>query len=334
MAKNKLVVQPLAVIKINGKQMPAWMYNCCTKISFKESDGNGALEELKIYFDDPEMQIMDSNIFKEKKTRIQCKMGYVNNKNCGNLFTGIVQMVENDYPESGGITLTITAYDSSYNMNEETKSKTWKGKTYSKIVQEICKKHGIIAIIDSTEDILKSKNAKVVQSKVSDLTFMKNLAKKAGYQFRFISSERKCYFTKTKTFKMKNTCTVDYKCGNQLLNTFKPSFNDYNKAMKYHSANINIRKKKVVSSKLGKISRIDNENERNFEPIVRGEIDNSEHESEFVSYTVKGNETLISLSKEFYGDINLVNKIYHANETTVKNGLNVLTKGTVLNIPI
>ena len=101
---NNRIVQPMFRLTIGGLKMPAWMYDMITKVSFKETDGDGANESVEINFDDPELQVMNSGKFVEKKTSVKCEMGYINNGDYGVVFNGTVTDVENDYPKSGKIT--------------------------------------------------------------------------------------------------------------------------------------------------------------------------------------------------------------------------------------
>ena len=164
---NDRVVQPFYRLTVDGKNLPKWMYNMITKVVFKETDGDGANESLEINFDDPEFQVMDSNLFVEKKTSIVCEMGYINGKDYGVIFLGMVEGVENDYPKSGKVTLKITARDIGYLMSEGEKTKTWKGKTYSDIVSDICKSYGLQAITDDTSKILPRASTSTVEGKAT-----------------------------------------------------------------------------------------------------------------------------------------------------------------------
>ena len=150
---NRKILEPVYKIVINGRQMPAWLYDCVTKVSFKEGDGEGTGETLDINFDDPELKVMDSGLFVEKETHIVCYMGYLQKGYHGRMITGYVEAVDNDYPQNGIVTLKVTVRGVAYKMSEGDKTKTWKGKTYSDIVTEISAEYGLNAIVDDTNDI-------------------------------------------------------------------------------------------------------------------------------------------------------------------------------------
>ena len=145
-------VEPCFRISVNGANLDGWLYKLITKVSFKESDGDGANEALEIYFDDPELHVMELGLFIEKKTTIDCEMGYIDDY--GKIFHGIVEEVTNDYPKSGKITLKIVARDIGYLMSEGEKTRTWKGKTYSDIASEIFQSYGLKPVVDNTSGIL------------------------------------------------------------------------------------------------------------------------------------------------------------------------------------
>lgn len=245
------VVEPCFIIKVNGKKLSPWLYNMITKVVFKEVKGDGANESLEIYFDDPEFQVVNKNIFIEKKTKVSCKIGYTDNND--QIFSGMVQEIENNYPQSGNITLKVVARDNGYIMSDGEKTKTWKGKTYSDIAASIFKAYGMKPVVDDTSSI-KPRSTKggptiINQSGVSDLKMLKNMASKCHYRLNIDSSKNKGYFVKKdKTIKAKTIISVDYKCGNQKLMAFRPKFNDYKKAMKAKASNINIKQNKVISN--------------------------------------------------------------------------------------
>ena len=102
---------------------------------------------------------------------IVCEMGYLNNGgDYGVVFLGMVENVENDYPQSGKVTLKITARDIGYLMSESEETTTWKGKTYSDIVTDICKKYGLSAITDDTSKILPRSTTVTVEGKAQQTT--------------------------------------------------------------------------------------------------------------------------------------------------------------------
>lgn len=314
------VLQPLYIIYINDVQMESWLYSCCTKVAFKESDADGATEIFEIYFDDPELQVMESNTFIEKKTVIKCKMGYVNDDYYDYIFMGIVQIVENDYPTSGKVTLKITCKDITYSMNESERTKTWKGLTYSSIVKKICESYGVKAVVDSTESILKSnKDAVVNQSGQTDLKFMKSMAQTCKYKLSSNSKSRTVYFVKKKNLPKNVTLEVDYKCGNGKLRAFKPKYNDYDKAMEVKATNYNIENNEVVDGKgSGVISSMS--------------ISSDAKADKSSTYTVKSGDSLWSIAKLKYNDGSKFTIIYDANTKSISNP-NIIYPGTVLIIP-
>ena len=404
---NNRVLQPFYRLTVDGSDLPAWMYNMITKVSFKETDGDGANETLDIYFDDPELQCMEAGIFVEKKTTIVCEMGYINDSDYGVIFLGIVENVTNDYPLSGKITLRITARDIGYLMSEGEKTKTWKGKTYSDIVSDIVKGYGLKAITDDTSAILPRSNTVTVQgapapssssssggttytvkkgdclwniakkfygsgpkytkiydanrgiiknpnliypgqvltipdvggepapaqpttetktelttvnqSGVSDLKFMQNMASTCHYQLVIDSSQKTCWFVKPeKKIKDIETVGMDYKEGNEKLKTFRPKFNDYDRAMQARSANINIDDNELVTGVE--------------QPKKETPAPAPEEKKQGNTYTVKSGDCLWNIAKQFYGSGAQYTKIYEANKSIIKNP-NLIYPGQVLTIP-
>lgn len=321
------VVQPMYRITRNGKALPAWMYLLITKVVFKETDGNGANQSMEILFNDPEFQVMDGGYFTEKKTKIKTEMGYVDGNDFGVVFDGKTQEVVNDYPVSGMVTLKIIARDTAYSMSESEKTKTWKGKTYSDIAKELLKKHGISCTVDSTAKILPRKKngqlTKVVQSQLSDLAFIQNMANKCHYTFVIDSTGNKAWFVKSKDkVKQSNvTVVVDYKEGNEKLKSFRPKFNDYKRAMNVKASNINIDKAAVVDKKGTKTKKKKTKKKKDETP-----------KNTRRTYTVKSGDCLWNIAKKFYGNGASYTKIYEANKNIIKN-LNLIYAGWVLVIP-
>lgn len=399
---NNRIVQPMFRLTIGGSKMPAWMYDMITKVSFKETNGDGANESVEINFDDPELQVMNSGKFVEKKTSVKCEMGYINNGDYGVVFNGTVTDVENDYPKSGKITLKIVARDVGYFMSQGEKTKTWKGKTYSDIAREIFQSYGLKAVCDDSsgvqprsnsitstqtvetpssggttytvkpgdclwniakrfygsgaqytkiyeanKGIIKNPNliypnqvltipdaggggtttqqvtktttelATINQSNVSDLKFLQNLADICHYKLLIDSATMTGYFvhqnTRLKSFK---TASLDYKCGNEKLISFRPKYNDYDKAMNATANNINIGENKLVTGK-----EI---------PATKSEPEPEKKEGK--TYTVKSGDCLWNIAKQFYGSGAEYTKIYNANKGIIKNP-NLIYPGQVLTIP-
>ena len=323
------ILEPYVKLTVNDKPLPTWMYDMMTSVTFKEADGEGANETLEINFDDPELQVMESNLFREKKTKIECAMGYIGGVS-GTLFDGVVETVENDYPKSGKITLKIMARDTGYKMSEGEKTKKWKGKTYSDIAKDIGAKYGLKVIADDTNSIFpRSKKLKggktelstLNQSGMSDLKFLQYLASKSHYQLKIDSSTKTMWFVSyKKKLKSATNGTFDYKEGNEKLQSFKPKFNDYEKAMKVKSANINIDNNKLVDGK-GKPKKKKSQPKQD-----------SKAKKNAKTYTVKSGDCLFKIAKQFYGDGNKYKKIVSVNKD-VLGDTNVIYKGQVLVIP-
>lgn len=340
------VVQPMYRITRNGKQLDAWMYKMITRVSFKESKGEGANESLTIDFADPEFQVMDGGYFVEKKTKIKVEMGYVDGKDFGAVFSGRVEEVTNDYPRSGMVTLKIVAHDTAYRMSESEHSKTWKGKTYSDIVKAIFKKYGIKCVVNSTTSICpRTKNGKpthIVQSAMSDLDFVQACASKCHYTLKIDALANKAWFVKDKAKIKKSTviATVDYKEGNEALRAFRPKFNDYKKAMKVNASNINISKGKTVSTKKKK-KKSSKKKKSNSKKIKRfgGRMMSTNqlqslvlNENGRIIYETQSGDTLFGIAQYFYCDGNRYMEIYEANKNNIKNP-DLIYMGQMLVIP-
>lgn len=391
------VVEPCFKISVNGSDLDGWLYNMITKCSFKESDGDGANEALEICFDDPELQVMEMGLFTEKKTRVNCKMGYIGNY--GDIFSGVVEEVLNDYPKSGKITLKITARDIGYLMSEDEKTRTWRGKTYSDVASDIFSEYGLNPIVDDTSGILPRakhtsttemveagggggttytvkpgdclwniakkfygagaqypkifeankgiiKNPNLIypnqvltipdiqgsssqtpvekvktdltilnQSGETDLKFLQNMADRCHYKLLIDSATMTGWFVKQdRQIKSYATVNLDYKCGNEKLKSFRPKFNDYDRAMGIKANNINIDENRLVPG--GKVKK----KEEKAESSGGG------------TYTVVSGDCLWNIAKKFYGSGAQYVKIYNANKNIIKNP-NLIYPGQVLTIP-
>lgn len=235
------VLMPMYRIYTNGIQLPAWMYGLITKVKFEEYQEIGSTSTLTIYVDDPELQFANSGLFVERTTVVRFTIGW--SHDFDDVFEGIVEIIEDDYPQSGRITRVITCKDVTYKMSRADKNKAYKGLTYSDIVKQIAKSYGVEADVDDTTYIYdpKLKAGDVVnQPGMSDLKFIRYLADEINFKFEFDSSKRLITFKKPSNVVRKTIIDADYKSGNSALLSFKPKFNDYNKDKTVVSENITI----------------------------------------------------------------------------------------------
>lgn len=230
--------------------LEGWVYKHITRVKYTESADDGAVDTFKIDIEDPECQVVNENLFVEKQTIIRCEMGYAKEKKNQTLFIGRVEEVVNDYPTSGCITLSITAKTFAYGMNQSEVTREWKGMTYHQVVEEICLNYGYECESDSTEYIKPISPDNVInQMNETDLAFIQRLCKGCGYHFIMDSATMKAYFKQPIHLINMPTVFVQYKCGNQQLRSFRPKYNDYDKAQNIVATNINIAHNRIVGGK-------------------------------------------------------------------------------------
>ena len=165
----------------------------------------------------------------------------------------------------------------------------------------------------------KTELTTVNQSGVSDLKFMQNMASTCHYQLVIDSSQKTCWFVKPeKKIKDIETVGMDYKEGNEKLKTFRPKFNDYDRAMQARSANINIDDNELVTGVE--------------QPKKETPAPAPEEKKQGNTYTVKSGDCLWNIAKQFYGSGAQYTKIYEANKSIIKNP-NLIYPGQVLTIP-
>lgn len=340
------VIKPFFRLTIDNVPLEAWVYDMISKVQFKETDGNGAKEELTISMYDPELQIMESSLFVERTTAINLEIGYLNNNYYGMIFSGVCQSVENDYPSSGQIGLTVKAYGCSYDMSNETRYKVWKGGSYSDIVRGICQQYGLKAIVDTTAKAARRKRKTVRQNGKNDLKMLQWLAKKCKYQLVIDSSLGMCWFvSKKQKIERPNSPEdvpqLDYKEGNELLRSFKPKINDYDKVQYYIANNIDIVGGDIVVASNGKSSTKSSKKKKKKKSSKRmmrsvglnGSITSLSEATPGSSYITQSGDVLWNIALTVYGDGNKYKDIYNANLEVIDNP-NYLIEGTVIDIPI
>lgn len=307
------VLMPVYRLYLNGVQAPEWIYRHITKVKFEEFEEDGSTSALTLYIDDPEMQVMDANIFVEKITIIQLMIGWIDDYY--NIFEGMVEVIEQDYPSSGRITLNVMAKDVTYKMTRKDINKAYKGLTYSDIVKQIAGKYGLIPDVDDTTYIydpsLKAGDI-INQSGKSDLDFVRYLAEEIGFVFYVDSSSKKLIFKKPSNWTSDNVVEVSYKCDDRLLLSFRPKFNDYDKDKEVQAANVD----STDNSKTGE--------------TVGSESGSGSGAQE---YTVKSGDCLWSIAKWKYGSGAEFKKIYEANKDKIKMPGYVIYAGQQFTLP-
>lgn len=314
------VLMPAYRLYLNGVQAPAWLYRHITKVRFEEFEEDASTAALTIYMDDPEFQVINANLFIENKTVVKLMIGYVTDYD--DMFEGMVEIVENDYPSSGRITLTVTCKDVSYQMTRDDVNKAYKGLTYSDIVKQIAAKYGLTPDVDDTKYIYDpslSAGDIINQSGKSDLDFVRYLAEEINFVFKIDSSAKKLIFKKPKGWMSQTVIDAEYKEGMKNLLSFKPKYNDYGKDKKVVAANVDPESSKETDGKEdgsgggGGSSGGDKPSER--------------------SYTVVSGDCLYNIAKAQYGDSSRWKEIYEANKDKVKMPGYVIYPGQTFVIP-
>lgn len=320
------VLMPAYRLYLNGVQMAPWVYRHITKIKFEEFEDDGATAALTIYIDDPEMQVMNSGIFVENETVIKMMIGYVTDYD--DMFEGMVEVIEQDYPSSGRITLTITVKDVSYQMTRDDINKAYKGLTYSDIVTQIASKYGLTPDVDDTKYIYDpnlSAGEIINQSGKSDLDFVRYLAEEINFVFKIDSAEKKLIFKKPSDWMSDKEVEVEYKTGMCNLLSFKPKYNDYGKDKKTVAANIDPESSKETSGK--------EDGSSGGGGSGGGGGDDGGSKPSERSYTTVSGDCLYNIAKAQYGDANKWQEIYEANKDKVKMPGYVIQPGQSFTIP-
>lgn len=317
------VLMPAYRLYLNGVQAPAWIYKLITKVKLEEFEEDASTTALTIYADDPEFQLMDSGLFVENQTVVKLMIGYVTDYD--DMFEGQVAMIENDYPASGRISMTITCKDVSYQMTRDDVNKAYKGLTYSDIVKQIAGKYGLTPDVDDTKYIYDpslSAGEIINQSGKSDLDFVRYLAEEINFVFKIDAAEKKLIFKKPSGWMSETTIDAEYKEGLRNLLSFKPKYNDYDKDKTVVAANIDPESSKETEGK-----------EDGSTGGGGSGGGGSDDKPASRSYTVVSGDCLYNIAKAQYGDASRWTEIYEANKDKVKMPGYVIYPGQSFTIP-
>lgn len=226
-------------------QIAYFVYNHITKVKFEEFKEDGSTSALTIYMSDPDMTMMKwpITVFRENVTIVKLMIGVYGDMDV--IFEGLVTTIEQDYQQTGDITLVVTCKDITYTMNRNAVNKVFYGVTYSDIVKKVAEKYGCTADVDDTTYIYNPqvKMGDIInQPGYSDLMLCKSIAEEIGYVFSFDSAKKKIIFKKPSNWaeEKSKVVEVDYKCGQYNLLSFRPKFNEYKYGREVKGTNLNI----------------------------------------------------------------------------------------------
>ncbi|AKC86785.1 phage late control D family protein [Pseudoxanthomonas suwonensis] len=83
--------------------------------------------------------------------------------------------------EAANMTVQILGVDASYHMNQEEKTRIWRGKTYEKIASEIIEHYGFKAVVADPPGTGEAPPQ--VAQRSTDHRFLRELARRRGYEF-------------------------------------------------------------------------------------------------------------------------------------------------------
>lgn len=180
-AANSNFYAPRFEIEIQDSKIETELANSIIDISVDQKKDEGALFTIKVHdeFDmkDEKFKWLDDDIFKMGNT-VKIKMGY--GSNLEEMLYGHITGLTPSFFSGEPPTITVSGQDLSYDyLKRKSPEETFSKMTYSDIAQDIAKKAGLTADVDTTTekfDVLRK------DSDVSYYDFIQGLADKAGFQ--------------------------------------------------------------------------------------------------------------------------------------------------------
>ncbi|MMZ51283.1 Phage late control gene D protein (GPD) [compost metagenome] len=167
---NIVLMEPYFSVTLNGKPLELARSNCIDEIEVEDEVGKHTL--FRLYISDPNyLWLNDPGI--KKGVPIQLKYGHRKNHK---QVSGKIYALEASYPTEGVPKMTIIGLAATYTMSEVKKTRTWKKKKVSDVINAIFKEHGIKAKVESTVKVVDH----IVQKNETDYDFVVRKAKENG----------------------------------------------------------------------------------------------------------------------------------------------------------
>jgi Bacteriophage probable baseplate hub protein len=171
-------IAPNRVVKIEGKEIAEDVSADIVSVSFEDHATD--VDMATIVVNNKDGKWVDSGLFDKGRT-VEISLGYGHAPK--RMFKGRIVRPELSFPEDGVPTLTVRAYDLSYQMrrSEEKTNTTWQNITDSQLARKIASKYGFKAkhlVMDDTRDIIPY----IAQGNLTDWEFLKERVERIGFE--------------------------------------------------------------------------------------------------------------------------------------------------------
>ena len=206
-------IAPNRIVKIEGKELLEDISADIVSVSFEDHASDVDMATLVV--NNKDAKWVDSDMFDKGKT-IEIHMGYGYALQL--MFKGKIIRPELSFPEDGVPTLTVRAYDLSYQMrrSEEKANTTWQNITDSQLAGKIASKYGIKGnqmVIDKTKTVIPY----IAQGNLTDWEFLKERAERIGFELYVELDE--FHFHRPKDYLKKIPGVLEYR---RNLKSFEP----------------------------------------------------------------------------------------------------------------
>jgi phage protein D len=208
-----MYINPNRVIRIEGKELLEDISADIISVSYE--DHSKDVDMATIVVNNKDSRWVDSDLFEKGKT-IEIFFGY--GHALKKMFKGKIVRPELSFPEDGVPTLTVRAYDFSYQMRrtEEKTNTTWENITDSQLARKIATKYGFKSnqlIIEETKDVIPY----IAQGNLTDWEFLKERAERIGFEL-YVELD-KFHFHRPRDYVKKIPGTFEYM---RNLKSFEP----------------------------------------------------------------------------------------------------------------
>lgn len=204
---------PKYELTIDGSPAPAEVVQSLISITVRlDAELSDAIE---VRLRNEDLEWSDGDTLAEG-TKVSVKLGYVESDAFDTLASGTVVRRECEFPERGGSTITVVAYDSKQQLKQGKKSKTWTNVKHSDVVSQLCQANGLEAEVDDTQDTVPY----LFQIAQTDLAFIRQLASFNGFEVHVDEKGTKLSFKKPTTG---DSSDATLTWGEDLL-SFRPRF--------------------------------------------------------------------------------------------------------------
>ena len=177
-------------IWINGALMSSDRMEMITDIVYEDNCTGSDL--LTITICDPNLKFFGDNVILHgAKIKFEAKHTYTNTITTTS-FSGYIDVIDIDFPNTGVPTMTINCMDESFNMDRKPKKRTWEKKKVSDVVSQIFGEYGLSKKIDATS----TTEDNITQSNTTDMQFLIGLASNQKEDYLCFIKDKTGYFVK------------------------------------------------------------------------------------------------------------------------------------------